>query len=137
LLPDEMVAESQFVSDPLGRSDDPYSTEVSVVTLPKVKHVLVTPPDGLLYQIMIDRFRDAAGPLAAPATPGDRAGGTLDGVRAAIETGYFAKLGVTTLWLSPVYQNPDGKHVGRDGHLYEAYHGYWPSQPRTVEPKLG
>jgi glycosidase len=93
--------------------------------------------DGLIYQIMIDRFRGANGALAPPDTPGDRAGGTLDGVRAAVEAGYFATLGVTTLWLSPVYQNPTGKHVGRDGRLYEAYHGYWPSEPRSVEPQLG
>jgi glycosidase len=89
--------------------------------------------DGLVYQIMVDRF-DPPGP---PATPGDRAGGTLDGVRAAIERGDFDRLGVSTLWLSPVVQNPTGRHVGRDGRLYEAYHGYWPSQPRTVEPALG
>lgn len=93
--------------------------------------------DGLVYQIVIDRFRNADGPLAPPATPGRRAGGTLDGVRAAIDAGYFEQLGVTTLWLSPVYQNLDGEHIGRDGNLYEAYHGYWPSQPRSVEPKIG
>ncbi|MGZ3438456.1 MAG: hypothetical protein ACXVDD_03025, partial [Polyangia bacterium] len=57
--------------------------------------------DTLVYQVMIDRFRGAKGPLAAPASPGDRAGGTLDGVRAALDAGYFERLGVTTLWLSP------------------------------------
>jgi glycosidase len=93
--------------------------------------------DGLLYQIVIDRFRGGAGPLAPPSTPGERAGGTLDGVRAAIEAGYFDRLGVTTLWLSPVYTNPPGHFTGRDGHLYEAYHGYWPAEPRSVEPQLG
>jgi glycosidase len=92
--------------------------------------------DGLVYQIMIDRFR-GDGPLAAPATPGDRAGGTLDGVTQTIQAGYFDRLGVTTLWLSPVYQNPSGRFRGRDGHPYEAYHGYWPSEPRTVEPAFG
>jgi glycosidase len=93
--------------------------------------------DGLVYQIMVDRFLGDAGALAAPQTPGNRAGGTLGGVRAAIEAGYFERLGVTTLWLSPVIENPPGTFVGRDGHLYEAYHGYWPLQPRSVEPKLG
>ncbi|HUS63805.1 MAG TPA: alpha-amylase family glycosyl hydrolase [Kofleriaceae bacterium] len=89
--------------------------------------------DGLVYHLIVDRFR----PPGAPATPGDRAGGTLDGVRAAVEEGYFERLGVTTLWLSPLYQNPVGRFTGRDGHSYEAYHGYWPSEPRTVEPALG
>ena len=40
--------------------------------------------DGVLYEIMIDRFRgDGGAPLAPPATPGARAGGTLAGVTAA------------------------------------------------------
>jgi len=93
--------------------------------------------DTLVYQVMIDRFRSATGPLAAPASPGDRAGGTLDGVRAALDAGYFDRLGVTTLWLSPVYTNPTDHFVGRDGHLVAPYHGYWPEDPRTVDPALG
>ena len=32
--------------------------------------------DTFVYQVMVDRFRAATGPLAAPASPGDRAGGT-------------------------------------------------------------
>jgi glycosidase len=93
--------------------------------------------DTLVYQVMIDRFRGAAGPLAAPATPGDRAGGSLDGVRAALDAGYFDRLGVTTLWLSPLYTNPSDHLVGRDGHLVAPYHGYWPADPRAVDPALG
>ncbi len=93
--------------------------------------------DTLVYQIMIDRFRAATGALATPASPGDRAGGTLDGVRAALDAGYFDRLGVTTLWLSPVYTNPTDHLVGRDGHLVAPYHGYWPEDPRAVDPALG
>ena len=93
--------------------------------------------DVLLYHLLIDRFRGTHGALPSPKTPGQRAGGTLAGVRAAVEAGYFARLGVTTLWLSPLYENPPGLHRGRDGNLYEAYHGYWPAAPRSVEPQLG
>jgi glycosidase len=94
--------------------------------------------DGVLYQIVIDRFRgDGGAALPPPKNPGARAGGTLDGVRAELEKGTFAALGVTALWLSPVYTNPDEARPGRDGHLYEGYHGYWPAQPRTVDPHLG
>lgn len=93
---------------------------------------------GLLYHLIIDRFRgDGGAPLAPPATPGSRAGGTLDGVRAEIERGTFDALGVTALWLSPVYENPVELREGRDGHLYEGYHGYWPREPRGVDPRLG
>ena len=86
---------------------------------------------------MIDRFRGAAGPLAAPATPGDRAGGTLDGVRAALEAGYFERARRHhALALAGLHQ-PERSPVGRDGHLYAAYHGYWPDDPRAVDPPLG
>jgi glycosidase len=93
---------------------------------------------GVLYHLMIDRFRgDGGAPLDPPATPGSRAGGTLDGVRAEIERGTFDALGVTALWLSPVYTNPVEVREGRDGHLYEGYHGYWPLEPRGVDPRIG
>lgn len=93
-------------------------------------------PDAVVYQLMVDRFR-GSGPLSPPRTPGERAGGTLGGVLAAVQAGYFQSLGVNTLWLSPVYQNPPGRFIGRDGHTYESYHGYWPTAPRAVEPLFG
>lgn len=95
--------------------------------------------DGLLYQVVTDRFRgDGGRGLAAPDSPGGRAGGTLDGITAEIEAGSFAAMGVTALWISPVYVNPSEAREGRgDGHMYEGYHGYWPLQPRGVDPRIG
>jgi glycosidase len=94
--------------------------------------------DGVLYEIMIDRFRgDGGAPLAPPPTPGTRAGGTLGGVTAEIEKGTFDALGVTALWLTPVYTNPDDFRAGKDGHVSQAYHGYWPLACREVEPRFG
>jgi glycosidase len=95
--------------------------------------------DGLLYQVVTDRFRGDGGvALDPPATPGSRAGGTLDGITAEIERGTFAAMGVTGLWISPVYTNPIEARDGRgDGHMYEGYHGYWPREPRAVDPRIG
>ena len=95
--------------------------------------------DGILYQVMIDRFLGDAGKhLGAPPTPGSRAGGTLDGVRSAIESGQLEYLGVSGIWLSPVYVNPVEARQGQwDGNLYEGYHGYWPVQSRQVDDRLG
>jgi glycosidase len=95
--------------------------------------------DGLLYQVVTDRFRGDGGvALAAPDSPGGRAGGTLRGITAEIEAGNFAAMGVTALWISPVYVNPEEAREGRgDGHLYEGYHGYWPLAPRGVDPRIG
>jgi glycosidase len=100
--------------------------------------VAATFGDGVLYQVMIDRFRgDGGAALGAPATPGSRAGGTLGGVLWAIEAGYFDELGVSALWLSPVYVNPVEARLGRDGHAYEGYHGYWPLESRRVDERIG
>ena len=94
--------------------------------------------DAVLYQIVTDRFRGEGGAvLAPPVTPGSRAGGTLSGITAEIERGTFAALGVTALWISPVYTNPDGFQTGVDGRLSEGYHGYWPVADRAVDPHLG
>lgn len=95
--------------------------------------------DGLVYQIMIDRYRgDGGAPLPPPPHAGARAGGTLDGVRAELRAGTFEALSVSALWLSPVYLNPTEPREGRDDdHLYEGYHGYWPLDTRAVDPRIG
>jgi len=90
--------------------------------------------DTVIYQIVIDRFRNAAGYLDTPTTPASRAGGTIEGVQAAIESGYFTGLGFNTLWISPLYQGPPGTFPGSDGREYTDYHGYWPAQERALEP---
>ena len=93
--------------------------------------------DAVLYQIVVDRFRRKEGQLEEDVPINFYRGGDLDGVVAAVEEGTFQRLGVNTLWLSPLYENPDKREVGRDGHLAEPYHGYWPSEPRTVEKRFG
>ena len=95
------------------------------------------PRDAILYQVVIDRFRGDSGTLAPPATPSDRAGGTLRGVTRALQEGYFAKMGANVLWISPVYTNPEGKYPGNDGRSYSSYHGYWPTDPRGVDRRIG
>ena len=94
--------------------------------------------DGLVYQVMIDRFADASGALDDdPAAIGLRAGGTLAGVQAQLDAGWFDELGVSTLWLSPVYPVPDGTYPTLQNHQMAAYHGYWPITYEGVEPSIG
>jgi glycosidase len=93
--------------------------------------------DAVIYQVVVDRFRDRAGkPLALPSPFSARAGGHVDGVRSAIEDGTFAALGVNTLWLSPLYLNPKGEWPGLDGKSYSSYHGYWPIAARALHPAV-
>jgi len=94
--------------------------------------------DGVLYQVVTDRFRGDGGvALAEPPTPGSRAGGTLDGVLRELERGTLDELGVTALWLSPVYVNPTEARAGADGRMYDSYHGYWPLESRQVDSRIG
>jgi len=97
--------------------------------------------DALVYQVMIDRFASDQGAL--PDLPdtldgaGVRAGGTLAGVQRKLDEGWFSKLGVTALWLSPVYPVPEGTYETLQGHQMSAYHGYWPVSHEGVEAALG
>ncbi|AGA33332.1 Glycosidase [Thioalkalivibrio nitratireducens DSM 14787] len=107
--------------------------------------------DEVLYFLLVDRFSDGAEetrPLldrsnrgtGRPALGGepwrwdrwaqsgrDRwQGGTLQGVRSKL--GYLKRLGVTALWLSPVFK--------QRGHL-DSYHGYGVQDFLEVDPRLG
>jgi glycosidase len=93
--------------------------------------------DALIYQVVVDRFRRGGGALDGTAPISYYHGGDLAGVVEAIEAGYFERLGVNTLWVSPLYQNPAGHFPRPGGHDAEAYHGYWPSEPRAVEDRFG
>ncbi|MDD5363727.1 MAG: alpha-amylase family glycosyl hydrolase [Gallionellaceae bacterium] len=112
--------------------------------------------DQVLYFLMLDRFSDGreqgyrdndGNPVATGATPlfrfpddayaADRAvwadagdewlGGTLMGLASKI--GYLKRLGVTTLWVSPVF-----KQVASEEH---SYHGYGIQNFLDVDPHFG
>lgn len=97
--------------------------------------------DGLMYFVFVDRFANGDpandAPVAAVEGPANYAGGDLAGVLAKINEGYFDDLGVNVLWLTSPVDNADGSGVGDDGHLYSAYHGYWPKTLDAVESRFG
>ncbi|MBZ4422838.1 alpha-amylase family glycosyl hydrolase [Myxococcus sp. RHSTA-1-4] len=96
---------------------------------------------GLMYFAFTDRFRngraDNDGPVADVDPIANYQGGDFAGITEKIEEGYFDALGVRTLWLSPVDQNPEGRFIGTGGKYYAGYHGYWPNQPRTTQHRFG
>lgn len=97
--------------------------------------------DGALYFVFTDRFRDGGpdgqGPVAGAIRGTDWIGGDLVGAKQALDEGWFDALGVRSLWLSPVYDNPPGAYGGSFGYLYTGYHGYWPVNGRAVEERWG
>ncbi len=97
--------------------------------------------DALIYMVMTDRFRNGnpandPGPPAGAEASADYLGGDLRGVTAAIEDGTFEQLGVRALWLSPFVENTTDVEQ-ENGHGVTAYHGYWPTRARTIDPRLG
>ena len=90
----------------------------------------------VIYLIMPDRFADGDPSNDAPAqSPGtyDRSkprayhGGDLRGIRDHLP--YLRELGVTTLWLNPIYDN--------DNASPQDYHGYGPVDYYAVDEHLG
>ena len=119
-------------------ADDSRGVSAATLSLPLwVEQAPFDWRDAVIYQVMVDRFRKGDGALDDQAGISVFHGGDLDGVTRTIEDGNFENLGVNTLWLSPVYKNPQGVFIGRDGHEAEAYHGYWPSDPRAVDDRFG
>jgi neopullulanase len=98
--------------------------------------------DGILYMMLIDRFangnkqndRPLGGPVHYDA---DWHGGDLQGALEVMKTGYFEKLGIRTIWLSPLNTQTNNHHIGDGNQIYSAYHGYWPVKAREVEPRFG
>jgi len=93
-------------------------------------------PDDVIYLMMPDRFADGDAANDNPpelARPSDRNvvgtthGGDLRGIRDHL--GYLKELGVTGIWMTPVYRN------SLPG--YSAYHGYHTVDFYAVEPRFG
>lgn len=99
----------------------------------------------VLYSLMIDRFYDADStnnqPLNQPDVlfEADYQGGDLAGVREKIESGFFTDLGITTIWISPITQNPrDAWGLNLNPYTrFSGYHGYWPIYTTVVDDRFG
>jgi cyclomaltodextrinase / maltogenic alpha-amylase / neopullulanase len=101
--------------------------------------------DGSIYSIMIDRFANGDKTNDKPVVhdsifyPANYHGGDFKGIIGKIQEGYFDSLGVNTLWISPVYDNPNEayREYPSPHRWYSGYHGYWPISGRKVEEKFG
>ncbi len=104
-----------------------------------------SPKDEVIYYVVLDRFRNGDPTNDAPVDDPDvaplnnYAGGDIAGVRQAINEGYFDDLGVTTLWISPPYVQPNEAYKDSKPPYRKltGYHGYWPTEMRNTEPRWG
>lgn len=120
------VREGQVLTDPkrLGRTD--YEAQV-------------------MYFTLVDRFHNGNIANDAPLNDSrlyDKAnyqGGDLAGITAKIKSGYFGDLGINSIWLSPITQNPDGafQEYIEPQNFYSGYHGYWPISSSKIDQRFG
>ena len=135
-----------FATSDQGRFND--------VLLPLERGVVVTDAQQIrrkdfhsqiLYSLMIDRFcngnKSNDWKINSPEVLDkvDYQGGDIAGITSKIEDGFFSDLGITTIWISPITQNPDdawGQNVNPDTK-FSGYHGYWPIYNTKVDYRFG
>lgn len=88
----------------------------------------------IIYLAVLDRFADGStANNNAQKTDRRRAtffhGGDLKGLTQRLD--YLEQLGVTAIWITPLY-----RQVGRVGDSY-GYHGYWFEDPFQIDPQFG
>lgn len=99
----------------------------------------------VMYFLMVDRFNDGdttntkrvENDTVLPIA--NHFGGDLKGVLDKIEEGYFQQLGINTIWLSPITQNPEGAYgLWKNPYTkFSGYHGYWPISNTKIDTRFG
>lgn len=99
----------------------------------------------IIYFMLVDRFKNGSPandkPMNRPDVnpKADYQGGDLAGIMQAIDDGYFNRLGVNTLWVSPLNQNPMEPYGYNPvaNTKFAGYHGYWPISSSKVDRRFG
>jgi len=99
----------------------------------------------IIYFMLVDRFKDGDKtnnhPMNRPDVNHkvDYWGGDLAGLKQKIDDDYFEKLGVNTLWISPMNQNPTQPYgyYAPMKTKFSGYHGYWPISSSKVDYRFG
>ncbi len=98
-----------------------------------------------LYSLMIDRFKNGNTAndwkLNSPEVLDkvDYQGGDIAGITEKINDGFFEDLGVSTIWISPITQNPYDAWGQNENPKtkFSGYHGYWPIFNTVVDKRFG
>ena len=100
-----------------------------------------------MYFVLIDRFKDGNDANTKKVDDPDihpkanYYGGDFVGITQTIKDGYFKEIGVNTLWLSPITQNPETAYglwnKGGPVTKFSGYHGYWPISSSKTDHRFG
>jgi len=99
----------------------------------------------VLYFLMVDRFNNGNKINDKPVADksihpkANYFGGDLAGITQKIKDGYFKTLGINTIWLSPITQNPEGAYgkYTNPNTTFSGYHGYWPISLQKIDYRFG
>lgn len=102
------------------------------------------PRTMVIYNPMIDRFFDGNTANNRPIKSDsvlsrvDYHGGDIKGLTKKIKEGYFRKLGINTIWISPVVLNPEDAwgQWNKPRTKFSGYHGYWPVSSTLTDPRF-
>jgi len=99
----------------------------------------------ILYNAFVDRFyngkkendRPVNDPEILPKA--NFMGGDIVGITKKIKEGYFTDLGINTIWVSPIIQNPKGAYGLwlKPRSKFSGYHGYWPISFSKIDARFG
>ena len=100
---------------------------------------------SILYFMMVDRFNNGDSLNDKPVIDkrvdfkANYQGGDLVGITQKIKEGYFKNLGINTIWVSPIVQNPQGawQEYPKPRRWFSGYHGYWPVLETKVDTRFG
>ncbi len=100
---------------------------------------------NIMYFVMVDRFfngnlqNDFKVKDSRVSDKANYQGGDIFGILQKLKDGYFDKLGITCLWISPVFQNPDEAYqeFPEPRRYFSGYHGYWPISSTEIDYRLG
>lgn len=98
----------------------------------------------IIYSLMVDRFYNGNKgndkKLNSPEVLDivDYQGGDIAGITEKINSGFFTDLGISTIWVSPVTQNPYdawGQNE-KPRTKFSGYHGYWPIYVTALDKRF-
>ena len=96
-----------------------------------------------VYFLLTDRFYNANesndinfGRTGETAVNRGFQGGDLEGITQKIKEGYFSKLGITAIWMTPFFEQIHGMVDEGTGNTY-GYHGYWTNDWTALDPNFG
>jgi alpha-amylase len=106
-------------------------------------HIPFTWDNATIYFMLTDRFyngdksNDFQHPTdAPPAAYRGFMGGDVNGITAKINEGYFDKLGVNAIWMTPLFENIESGVDEGTGMSY-GFHGYWIKDWTNFDKRIG